>query len=140
MHVGSYPEHNSPIMSRICKIFKASINFSSLTREQIDCSVIICGPPGTGKSTLIKKISDDLGIHFLLVILLKAPNKLIFIHFFLFLKINCYDIMDDSDVITRKNIKSVFDKASAIAPCILILKNIEAFSLDEQSNQSIAYV
>ncbi|TPX72904.1 hypothetical protein SpCBS45565_g00272 [Spizellomyces sp. 'palustris'] len=74
----------------------------------LNCTVLLHGPRGAGKRTLIYAVAEDLGIHLL--------------------EINAYDIIGDTDAKTESFLQIQFEKAAATAPCVLILRHVDALA------------
>lgn len=69
-------------------------------------TVLLKGARGSGKFTLVSWIAHVLGLHIV--------------------EVDCYDIIDDSDVKTEANLRVRFEKAAECSPSILILRHLEA--------------
>ncbi|KND01806.1 AAA family ATPase peroxin 6 [Spizellomyces punctatus DAOM BR117] len=74
----------------------------------LNCTVLLHGPRGAGKRTLIYAVAEDLGIHLL--------------------EVNAYDIIGDTDAKTESFLQIQFEKAAATAPCVLIIRHVDALA------------
>jgi peroxin-6 len=93
-------------MNSLVKIFKPSVQSLAKILD-ISCSILLHGSKGSGKNTLVHLCAEFLGLH---------------VH-----TINCYLINSEISNETHKNIETVFEEASSFSPCVLLLKNIDAF-------------
>ncbi|KAG6861902.1 hypothetical protein C0995_010608 [Termitomyces sp. Mi166 len=91
------------------------LQFMSATSAQqamdykLDLSVLLKGARGTGKFTVASWVAEQLGMH-----LLEAS------------RINCYDVIGETDTKTEGTLRARFDKAKTCSPCVLLLRHIEA--------------
>ncbi|TFK55323.1 AAA-domain-containing protein [Heliocybe sulcata] len=92
----------------------SSVAFTANTKNyDIRLSVLLKGKRGAGKLHAAREAARCLGVHLL--------------------DINCFDILGESDIKTEGALRAQFDKAASCAPCIMVLKDIDAFSLSAQS-------
>ncbi|EPQ58726.1 hypothetical protein GLOTRDRAFT_11691, partial [Gloeophyllum trabeum ATCC 11539] len=92
----------------------SSVAFAAHTKNyDLHLSVLLKGKRGCGKVFTVRRVARHLGIHLL--------------------EVNCFDILGDSDVKTEGALRAQFDKAASCAPCVLVLRNTDAFSLATQS-------
>ncbi|KZT28626.1 AAA-domain-containing protein [Neolentinus lepideus HHB14362 ss-1] len=92
----------------------SSVAFTTNTRNyDIRLSIILKGARGAGKLYAAREVARRLGIHLL--------------------DINCFDILGESDIKTEGALRAQFDKAASCAPCVMVLRDIDAFSLTAQS-------
>ncbi|KAI9323498.1 P-loop containing nucleoside triphosphate hydrolase protein [Dichotomocladium elegans] len=75
---------------------------------QLSCNALIHGPRGGGKATLIREIVEDLGVHLY--------------------EFSAYDVVSETDAKTEVHIRSKFDKAAALTPCVVLIRNIEGLA------------
>lgn len=73
-----------------------------------DVSFLVHGPPAAGKRFLAMLVSNHFHLHFY--------------------DVNCCEFIGDSLVAMEHRIASMFDKARYFSPCLLLLRNIHAFS------------
>ncbi|TPX59002.1 hypothetical protein PhCBS80983_g02804 [Powellomyces hirtus] len=74
----------------------------------LSCNILIHGPRGAGKRSIMYSIAEELGVHLL--------------------ELNVYDIIGDTDAKTEAFLQGHFDKAAATAPCMLLLRHIDALA------------
>ncbi|KAI7871610.1 P-loop containing nucleoside triphosphate hydrolase protein [Spinellus fusiger] len=75
---------------------------------ELSCNVLLSGPKGGGKATLVREVVESLGIHVF--------------------DMAAYDCVSDTDAKTQVHLRSRFEKAIALAPCIVLLRGIEALA------------
>lgn len=63
---------------------------------------------GTGKATLVKSVAGEMGIHCF--------------------EVDCYSIIGDNDAKTIGTLRARLDRAANIAPCIVLLRHIDAIA------------
>jgi SpoVK/Ycf46/Vps4 family AAA+-type ATPase len=105
-HLPAIPPGYSKFFSDLCAVIKPCV-YPWASSLGLCCSVLLAGPSGVGKTTLIHAISSYFGVH-------------------LFEK-NCYDLIGQSDSQTEQNLRNVFRTAMEFVPCILYLKHVHAF-------------
>ena len=93
--------------ARLVELLDASVNGPALELGLIS-SILMEGPRGCGKRTIVKWAADKLNLHLL--------------------EINCYDFVGETDVKTEANLRARFEKAVSCAPCILLLRHIDALA------------
>lgn len=87
--------------------------FSKSARKARACaSILLSGARGSGKKTLVSTIAASLGLHFL--------------------EVNCFDIVGESDIKTEAYLRLRFERAAQCAPCVLLLRNIDALAKKNQ--------
>ncbi|KAJ3015604.1 peroxisomal assembly protein [Thoreauomyces humboldtii] len=72
----------------------------------LSCNMLFHGPRGAGKRSIVHAVSKKLGVHFI--------------------EVNIYDVVSDTDAKTEAFLSVHFDKAAAMAPCVLVLRHIDA--------------
>ncbi|KAG2229608.1 hypothetical protein INT48_007032 [Thamnidium elegans] len=75
---------------------------------ELSCNALFHGPRGGGKTTLVKEIVEDLGIHLY--------------------EFSIYDIVSDTDAKTEVHLRAKFDKAAALAPCVVLMRHMEGLA------------
>ncbi|KXN73930.1 P-loop containing nucleoside triphosphate hydrolase protein, partial [Conidiobolus coronatus NRRL 28638] len=80
----------------------------------INCSILISGPRGSGKYPLIKSCADEAGLQLV--------------------DINCFALIDENDSKTEEAVVNFFNTVVNSAPCIAVLSHIEAFGKKFQSS------
>lgn len=87
-----------------------SLISASLSRLSLDCSLdttfLVKGNRGTGKFTMVSWVGERLGVGIM--------------------EVNCYDLLGDTDTKTEATLRVRFDQAANCAPCILVLRKLEA--------------
>ena len=73
----------------------------------ISCALILHGSRGAGKSSLVFLAAERFGLHVV--------------------PIDCYDLLNHSEVQTEVNLRGAFQHASNHSPCILYLRSLDAF-------------
>ncbi|KAI9293385.1 AAA-domain-containing protein [Neoconidiobolus thromboides FSU 785] len=115
MGLNHYFNNNNAVYSTINSSNKQLEQFISLTKSclhplssslNLNCSILLSGMRGTGKSEMTRAAADYLGLHIL--------------------EINCYELVEESDNKTKENLSDLFQKAISYAPCIILLKRMEA--------------
>ncbi|KAH9914715.1 AAA-domain-containing protein [Fomitopsis serialis] len=79
---------------------------------QLQLSVLLKGPKGSGKFTTASWVAQHLGIHLF--------------------EVNCYDVLGENDAKTEGTLRARFERAESCSPCILLLRNIDAFAQTTQ--------
>ncbi|BGP19899.1 hypothetical protein JCM10213_008627 [Rhodosporidiobolus nylandii] len=80
-------------------------------------TVLLKGARGSGKKTLVKGVAAKAGIGLL--------------------ELDCFDLLSDTDLKTEGRIRALaVDKALACAPCVLLLRNIEALARKSQAMET----
>ncbi|RDB21464.1 Peroxisomal biogenesis factor 6 [Hypsizygus marmoreus] len=83
---------------------------------QLDLSIMLSGARGTGKFTTTFWVAQRLGMHLL--------------------EVDCYDVVGENDTKTEGTLRSRFDKAKTCAPCVLVLRHVEALAQTTQVLES----
>ncbi|KAF2076760.1 hypothetical protein CYY_001949 [Polysphondylium violaceum] len=104
-----YQKEFKHIVDLILPFLQNNFNFD------FNCTLLVHGPKGVGKRTLLEQVCDFLGIHKY--------------------EIDCNDIYDFVESKKEDNLIQVLEKASESAPLLLILKNIEVLEQSPQSMQ-----
>ncbi|ORY89212.1 P-loop containing nucleoside triphosphate hydrolase protein [Syncephalastrum racemosum] len=94
-----------------------SSSLHPLGREfKLSCNALIQGPRGGGKSTLIREVAEELGVHVF--------------------EFSAYDVVSETDAKTEVHLRAKFEKAAALSPCIVLLRNIEGLARKSQVVES----
>ncbi|KAG8760764.1 peroxisomal assembly protein [Serendipita sp. 396] len=104
---------SSSIFSELKEIIGATLH-QEASRYRLSVTLLLSGNRGTGKRTLARWVAQDLGLHVL--------------------EINCYDLVEDTDIKTEGALRARFEQAEEISPSILLLRNIDALA---RSNQKL---
>lgn len=75
---------------------------------EVSCNALFHGPRGGGKTTLVKEVVEDLGLHLY--------------------EFSIYDIVSDTDAKTEVHLRAKFDKAAALAPCVVLIRHMEGLA------------
>ncbi|EJU05669.1 AAA-domain-containing protein [Dacryopinax primogenitus] len=79
---------------------------------QLQLTVLLRGPRGVGKRTTALAVAQRLGMHVL--------------------DVNCYELVGESEAVTEGTLRARFESAAACAPCVLLLRNLEALARTSQ--------
>ncbi|XP_053389354.1 peroxisomal ATPase PEX6-like, partial [Mercenaria mercenaria] len=82
--------------------------------KSVPPAVLVAGPVGSGKTTLIVSVARKLGIHAF--------------------KVNCHALFGESSGTTEAKMKNAFNAAGLYSPCILLLQSIHALGRDRDGN------
>ncbi|EEB91641.1 hypothetical protein MPER_09971, partial [Moniliophthora perniciosa FA553] len=99
--------------------FKELYSFASVVSEpagadyNLQLSALLKGSRGVGKYTVTSAVARLLGLHLL--------------------EVNCYDVISENDTKTEALLQTRFENAAACAPCILVLRHLEAFAQTTQA-------
>ncbi|GAA6063493.1 hypothetical protein JCM10212_004452 [Sporobolomyces blumeae] len=86
----------------------------SASSYDLPLSVLLKGARGSGKRTMVHGVARRLGVHVL--------------------EIDAYDLIGDTDAKTEGRLQALaVDKALACAPCVLVLRNVEALARKSQA-------
>lgn len=97
----------SPAYNQLHELVSSSLH--PLGRDfELSCNALFHGPRGGGKATLVKEVVEDLGVHLF--------------------EFSVYDIVSDTDAKTEVHLKAKFDKAAALAPCVVLLRHMEGLA------------
>uniref|UniRef100_A0A1A7Y3E6 Peroxisomal ATPase PEX6 n=1 Tax=Iconisemion striatum TaxID=60296 RepID=A0A1A7Y3E6_9TELE len=69
------------------------------------CTVLLVAPAGSGKTTVVRAASRRLNLHLL--------------------KVDCVGVCADTSAASEAKLTSVFQRAGALQPCILLLRNLQ---------------
>ncbi|KAI9033810.1 P-loop containing nucleoside triphosphate hydrolase protein [Phycomyces nitens] len=75
---------------------------------ELSCNVLLLGPRGGGKATLVKQVAEALGVHLF--------------------EFAAYDVVAETDAKTEVHMRAKVEKAAALAPCIVLVRGIEALA------------
>ncbi|GAA5840290.1 hypothetical protein JCM11251_006686 [Rhodosporidiobolus azoricus] len=83
----------------------------------LPATVLLKGARGSGKKTLVRGVAGKAGIGVL--------------------ELDCFDLLGDTDLKTEGRLRALaVDKALACAPCVLLLRNIEALARKSQAMET----
>ncbi|KAL3872576.1 hypothetical protein ACJMK2_035792 [Sinanodonta woodiana] len=85
-----------------------------MTLSAVQPAILISGPVGCGKMSLVAAVARRLNIHTL--------------------KINCHGLCGETSAATETRMKNVFNAAGLFSPCILLLLNVHALGRDRDGN------
>lgn len=83
---------------------------------KLQLSVMLSGVRGIGKMSAVDTAADQLGVHVL--------------------EVNCYRLIGENDVQTEGMLRARFEKAAACAPCLLVLRHVDALSQSTQAAEA----
>ena len=88
-------------------------------------SILLEGSRGVGKFSVAKQVAQHLGIHLMAVSnhQMHIPSKPLNLSQF-----NCFEITGETDIETEGTLRFRFEQAISCAPCILVLRHIEALA------------
>ncbi|CAN9510674.1 unnamed protein product [Ophioblennius macclurei] len=69
------------------------------------CTILLHGPLGSWKTTMVRAASCRLNLHLM--------------------KVECVSVCADTPAATESRLKRVFERASTLKPCILLLRNLQ---------------
>lgn len=98
---------SSSTYNQIYELVSSSLHFVGLDFE-LSCNALFHGPRGGGKSTLVKEVAEALGVHVY--------------------EFSIYDILSDTDAKTEAHLRAKFDKAAALAPCVVLIRHMEGLA------------
>lgn len=105
----------TPAFKQLHELVSSSLH--PLGREfKLSCNALIQGPRGGGKSTLVREVAEELGVHVY--------------------EFSAYDVVSETDAKTEVHLRAKFDKAAALSPCIVLLRNIEGLARKSQVVES----
>ncbi|ORX98143.1 AAA-domain-containing protein [Basidiobolus meristosporus CBS 931.73] len=82
----------------------------------LSCSVLLRGARGNGKRVLGAWVAEKLGL--------------------CFYDVNCFDLAGETEAKTESSLRARFDIAATYAPCLFLLRNIEALASKEATVES----
>ncbi|KAF8876037.1 AAA-domain-containing protein [Gymnopilus junonius] len=98
--------------SRIYAMASASLSQRAVDYD-LHLSFLLTGGRGIGKFTVASWIAESLGLHLF--------------------ELDCYNILSDSDTKTEATLRVRIEQAKECTPCLLVLRNLEAFSQTTQA-------
>ncbi|XP_067272420.1 peroxisomal ATPase PEX6 [Pseudorasbora parva] len=98
------PPGLSATVEQVLTIIQPHLTESSLTLNR-GCSVLLMGPDGSGKVTVVKAASRRLHLHLM--------------------KVDCVTLCADTAAACEAKMKSVFERAELHHPCVLLLRNLQ---------------
>lgn len=101
---------------------------------RLQLSVLLQGVRGIGKMSTIRAVAQQLGLHILEVCFVINPGLVL--QMLNLLQVNCYRLIGENDVQTEGTLRVRFEKAAACAPCILVLRHIDALSQSTQTSEA----
>lgn len=115
--------------------FVKASSMKHTTDLNINLTVLLKGAKGSGKATLVRQVSQLSGFH-LLEVSFSSPaiqtGRLLTPLLCASLKLDCYELLGDTDTKTEGNLAARFDRAASCTPCILLLRHIEALARKSQ--------
>lgn len=105
-HSSNLMQYNEYAYNKLISFVEPCLN-AYASKIGLYLSVIISGKQGVGKKRIIRNIANKFGIHIV--------------------EFNCYDVVGNFDKHSETRTKKIFQEAQRYSPCILILKNVDAF-------------
>lgn len=102
---------NSPYAT-LSSLLTATLQ-SNASRFGLHLSVLVKGARGSGKKTVARWVAKAAGVQLV--------------------ELDCFDVISDTDVRTEGILQARFQKAAECAPCIFLLRNIEALARKSQA-------
>lgn len=97
----------TPAYKEVYELISSSLH--PLGRDfQLSCNALVQGPRGGGKTTMIREVAEELGVHLY--------------------EFSAYDVVSETDAKTEVHLRAKFDKAAALSPCIVLIKSIEGLA------------
>jgi peroxin-6 len=97
----------TPARASIMELITSSLH--PLGRDfELSCNALLQGPKGGGKSTLVREVVEDLGVHIF--------------------EFSVYDVISDTDAKTELHLRAKFEKATSLAPCVVLIRGIEGLA------------
>ncbi|KAI9280140.1 P-loop containing nucleoside triphosphate hydrolase protein [Umbelopsis sp. AD052] len=96
-----------PAYNQIFNLLSSSLH--PLAKDlNLSCTVLVQGPRGGGKSTVVKWVAEHVGVHVF--------------------EINAFDIVGETDAKTEVYLRAKFEKAMVMSPCVILLRGIEGLA------------
>ncbi|KAK2467125.1 hypothetical protein APHAL10511_001383 [Amanita phalloides] len=95
------------VYGKLLKLVQAALTRNAMN-YCLNLSILLEGARGIGKFSITRKVAQQVGMHLM--------------------ELNCFEIMDESDTKTEGTIKYRFEQANHCAPCLLVLRHVEAFA------------
>ncbi len=90
---------------------------NNASRFGLHLSVLLKGARGCGKKTVARWVAKAAGVQLV--------------------ELDCFDVISDTDVRTEGILRARFQKAAECAPCIFLLRNIEALARKSQALETV---
>nr|ASF90227.1 hypothetical protein SPAR01853 [Bartheletia paradoxa] len=101
--------------ARVLSLSHASLRPDARDYE-LHLSVIFKGARGAGKRTVARWVASSVGLGVV--------------------EVNCFDLVGQPDVHIHAHLRARFEKAAQCAPCILLLRHVDAFASKSQALQT----
>lgn len=98
--------------STLSSLLNATVQ-PNASRFNLHLSVLLKGARGCGKRTVTRWVAKSAGVQLV--------------------ELDCFDVISDTDVRTEGILRARFSKAAECAPCIFLLRNIEALARKSQA-------
>ncbi|ORZ23089.1 P-loop containing nucleoside triphosphate hydrolase protein [Absidia repens] len=107
--VDALPLYRSKTPARASLMELITSSLHPLGRDfELSCNALLQGPKGGGKSTLVREVVEDLGVHVF--------------------EFSVYDVVSDTDAKTELHLRAKFEKATSLAPCVVLIRGIEGLA------------
>lgn len=97
----------SKAFEEIYELVSSSLHPLGLDVE-LSCNALLHGPRGGGKATLVREVTEELGVHLF--------------------EVTAYDVVSETDAKTEVHLRAKFEKAAALSPCVVLLRGIEGLA------------
>jgi len=113
-----------------------SAHLSTSSFMSFNIPLLLTGARGAGKASLIRRVAAELGVHVVEVSCRRLSfgsldQRLIA----LVQQVDCYEILDEAPATTEGTLLARLEKAQSCAPCILLLRHVEALGRKEASQK-----
>lgn len=98
---------SGPTYDQLYELVSSSLHFAGLNFD-LSCNALFHGPRGSGKGTLVKEVAESIGVHVY--------------------EFSIYDILSDTDAKTEAYLRAKFEKAAAVAPCVMLIRHLEGLA------------
>ncbi|KAI8070405.1 P-loop containing nucleoside triphosphate hydrolase protein [Gongronella butleri] len=107
--VDKLPLHRAPMQARQTLTELVTSSLHPLGRNvSLSCNALVHGPRGGGKASLIRQVAEEMGVHLY--------------------EFSIYNIVSDTDAKTEAHLRAKFEKAASLAPCVILMRNLEALA------------
>lgn len=112
------------VYNKLMELVRATFTRNAMNYN-LYLSILLEGSRGVGKFSIIKKVTQHLGIHLMAV---SDPPIHTICKPFNLSQLNCFEIIGETEIKTEGTLKFRFEQAISCAPCILVLRHIEALA------------
>jgi len=113
-----------------------SAHLSTSSFMSFNIPLLLTGARGAGKASLIRRVAAELGVHVVEVRSRDFPMSISTSDSSHSpQKVDCYEILDEAPATTEGTLLARLEKAQSCAPCILLLRHVEALGRKEASQK-----